>query len=476
MSNVNTVFKNTSWLFASQVISGILGFIWIVLITRYLGLTQYGILSTVIAYTSVTAVFLDLGLGTFSIREVSRDTTLSSKYLGNIILIKLILSLIIVPILILIMYFLGYNFLTLEVLFIIILQTVFNTLIIIFNSIVQANEKMEYTAIATILTSIVNIIGFLTAIYIDAGLLAIASIYSISALLTLCYLIITSYKIKIKPSFEIDLNFWKKTIKGALPFWIIAVLATIYYSTDTIMLSLLKGDSAVGIYNASYKIINLLITIYLVYRTVIFPVMSKFYNSSKELLQVTYERSVKYLLILAIPLAVGITIYSNEIMNLIYGSEFQVGASVLMILVWSMVLLFINELTSNLLNASNKEITVTTRNSIAAIANVVINLLLIPLYSYNGASISTLITQGILLILTVYILIKDVFVLGKNILIDIGKIILINSVLAIILYLLKLPLILAIIVGLIIYIIGIFITKLLDTTDKNIIKDIIKGL
>lgn len=476
MSNVNTVFKNTSWLFASQVISGILGFIWIVLITRYLGLTQYGILSTVIAYTSVTAVFLDLGLGTYTVREVSRDTTLSSKYLGNIILIKLILSMVIVPILILIMYFLGYNFLTLEVLFIIILQTVFNTLIIIFNSIVQANEKMEYTAIATILTNVVNIIGFLTAIYLDGGLLPIASIYSISALLTLTYLIITSYKIKIKPRFEIDLNFWKKTIKGALPFWIIAVLATIYYSTDTIMLSLIKGDSAVGIYNASYKIINLLITVYGVYMTVIFPVMSKFYKSSKELLQITYERSVKYLLIIAVPLAVGITIYANDIMGLIYGSEFQLGSSVLMILAWSMVLLFINELTSNLLNASNKEITVTTRNSIAAVVNVIINLLLIPLYSYNGASIATLITQAILLILTSYILIKDLFIPGKNILLDIGKIIIINLALAIILYLLKLPLILTIIIGLIIYIIGIIISNLLDKTDKDIIKDIMRGL
>ena len=56
MSQVQTIFKNMSWLLISQIIASICGFIWTVLIARYLGVSDYGILGFAISLTGILAI------------------------------------------------------------------------------------------------------------------------------------------------------------------------------------------------------------------------------------------------------------------------------------------------------------------------------------------------------------------------------------------------------------------------------------
>ena len=62
MSQVVTLFKNISWVTISQVVSNICAFIWTILIARYLGVTDYGILSFVISFVMI----LGIAIGTYS--------------------------------------------------------------------------------------------------------------------------------------------------------------------------------------------------------------------------------------------------------------------------------------------------------------------------------------------------------------------------------------------------------------------------
>ena len=62
MSKVKTIFKNMSWLFISQIIGSICGFIWTILLARYLGVNNYGILGFAISFTGILTVFTDFGI------------------------------------------------------------------------------------------------------------------------------------------------------------------------------------------------------------------------------------------------------------------------------------------------------------------------------------------------------------------------------------------------------------------------------
>ena len=100
--------------------------------------------------------------------------------------------------------------------------------------------------------------------------------------------------------FEIDVKFIKRVLIESIPFGLTNFFYTIYFSIDIVMLSYISGDYATGLYKSAYNIITVFTTFFVVYQAVIFPVMSKFFKESQNLIKISYELSIKYLLLIII--------------------------------------------------------------------------------------------------------------------------------------------------------------------------------
>jgi len=131
----------------------------------------------------------------------------------------------------------------------------------------------------------------------------------------------------------------------------------------------------------------------------VFPVMSRFFVSSKESLKLTYEKSVKYMAILAVPIGAGTTLLADKIILLTFGTEYSHSIIALQILVWSMAFIYVSVGFAFLCNSLNKQIIVAKVTGGCALLNVLLNLILIPRYSYTGASIATVVTEFVSLTL-----------------------------------------------------------------------------
>ena len=70
MSKIQIIFKNMSWLLVSQIIASICGFVWTVLMARYLGVNNYGILGFAVSITGILGVIDDLGINFYIIRKM----------------------------------------------------------------------------------------------------------------------------------------------------------------------------------------------------------------------------------------------------------------------------------------------------------------------------------------------------------------------------------------------------------------------
>lgn len=79
----------------------------------------------------------------------------------------------------------------------------------------------------------------------------------------------------------------------------------------------------------------------------------KLYKDSEDLLKISYEKSIKYLIMIMLPFAIGITIYSQDIITLIYGKSYIFAGDVLKILIWNVLFIMINGASTSLLNSSN---------------------------------------------------------------------------------------------------------------------------
>jgi O-antigen/teichoic acid export membrane protein len=364
-------------------------------VARHLGADGFGVLSFGLAFTAIFSIFTDIGLQSLMIRDIARDKALAAKYLGNVAVVKVLLGVLTFGVMALVINLLDYPQQTVNVVYLLGLAVVLNAFSLMFYAVFLAYERMEFQALGQVLGGAIMLAGAFWAISHDYNVAGFALFYTIASVVTLGYsFVISAWKFTL-PRIEVDLGFWKRTFKEAWPFGLAAMFAAFFYSIDSVMLSVIKGDEAVGWYSAAYRLILVLMFIPVAYFSSIFPIMSRLHITSKELQRFAYERSFKYMLILGVPIGAGTTILATKIVLLIFGAGYVNSITALQVLVWSMVFLFVSTIFTSLFASANKQIVVTIVVMICAVANVILNIILIPRYGVTGASISALATQSL---------------------------------------------------------------------------------
>lgn len=471
MSTERTIAKNTVILLVATILSYLLMFFVNIFIARYLGAEGFGILSLAIALTGIFTIFTDLGLNTLTIREIARNKTLTRDYLINITVIKILLAILTLCIVFFTVNIFGYTEEVSYIIYLITFSIIFTAFTSIFNSIFQAYEQMEYMSVGNILNSALLFMGVVIGIFYQLDIFFFAMVYIIASIVVLVYsFIIYTWKFPV-PKINIDLSFWKLTLKEALPFGVTNIFGSIYYWIDSVMLSKMVGNEVVGWYNAAYRLMFVFLSIYTVYLASIFPVMSKFYETSNEYLKFSYERSYKYLLIISLPIAFGTTLLADKIILLIYGAGYIPAIFALQILIWTVPLLFINGLSGYVLGAVNRQMVLTKITFIGVVLNIILNLILIPKFSFIGSSVATVVTELILSPFLVYPLFKAGYANKKALSKDFPKLIFSNMVMvALIIILRDLNLLLIILLSSLVYFVTIYLFRALDEIDISLIK------
>lgn len=406
MNAIQTIAKNTGALTLMHIVTMGLGLIFTVSLARCFGDIAFGKYSFALAFTALFAVLMDLGFNSLTIREVARDKTLARKYMGNILIIKLFLSIIFFVLVVTAVNLMHYPSDTKIIVYIFGASTVLNSFGGLFRAIFHAFEKMEYDSLLTIIQQVVVVSLGLTLLFLGYNLIPVVSVFLLGSIINVVFSLIVTVKKFAKPEFEVDFAFWKRTIITAIPFSLTTVFISIFDKIDIVMLSMMIGDAPVGWYSAAYRLVAALLFIPGVFLGAIYPVLSKFYVSSANSLEITYEKSFRYLFIIAFPIGVGTMLLADKIILLIYGDGFIHSIIALRILIWMFVLSCASWLLSVVLLSINRQAILALFTGIGAIFNVVSNLFVIPRMSYVGASITTIATESILFILLFYVISK----------------------------------------------------------------------
>lgn len=403
MSVVRRIAKNTSALFFAQIVSSAVSLIFGVVIARVLGDTVFGKFAFALAFTEIFSIFSSLGYNTLLIREVSRDRTQVGKYVNNIFYFRLIFSLLLYGLIIITINLLQYPEDTKIAVYLIGIFQIFESLANVFKVTFRAFEKMEYEAAIIVLVHLLSLALMMVVIYLGYGLVEVSLVYVFIGLMNFLLSIALCGKKIVKLKRELDVDFLKKTIPAAVSLSMLAIFALIYVKIDTVMLSMMKGDAVVGWYNAAYYIVQGFKPLQQLVMSALFPLMAFSYVSSKDVLKRIFERSFKYLFILGLPIAVGITLLADKIILLIYGPNFQNSVVALEILSWDVLLVFLYGCISFLLVSIDRQHQMAILAGCTALINVVLNSLLIPTYSYVGSAIATIMAESFLLCAYIYL-------------------------------------------------------------------------
>jgi O-antigen/teichoic acid export membrane protein len=473
MSEVKKVAKNTSSLFIAQIISSILGVILSIFIARKIGDINFGKYSFAIAFTSFFVIFSDLGYHTLLVREVARNRDQASRYLSNIIVIRILLSIIFFVFIAILINLMGYPTDTKNIVYLIGGSAILTAFATIFNMVFRAFEKMEYDAFLNTFIMIIKVILSIFVLYLGYGLLEIGYVFLfVSVIDVLLGFVICQFKF-VKPKMMVDISFWRTSIKIALPISLASFFGLIYIKIDSVMLSLMKGDAVVGWYNASYNLTLGLTPIPDLFMNALLPMMVFYSTSKKEKLNMIYEKSFKYLFMLGLPIAVGTTLLAEKIIILFYGTEYVNSIIALQILAWDILLVFLYRCIYYALISVNKQNQVMIIAGLSALINIILNLILIPTYSYVGSGIATLATETVLLGCFFYVSSKNIHYIRLHKIIV--KPVIACFVMGLIIYFLpRVNFVIVIIISALVYFFILFISKAIDQQEIKMIKHILK--
>lgn len=392
-SDGKLIAKNFALLYSGELAGQVLSFFLVVAIARYFGDIGLGKYSFAFSFVTLFLVIADMGLPTFITKETSIDKNLAKLHLTKTFTLKLILNTATFALTIATIFITRKDYETILLVALAAVAMFFFNLAGIHRSIFQAYEIMKYEAFLKVVERIIAVVLAIILLHKGYGMTAMFMVLIFSNAVYYFAIHFLTKKNVSSISLSFDKDSWKKSLKGSVHFWITIVFITLYFKIDTIMLTFMKGFQDTGWYNAALKIIEVLTRIPFLLNVAIFPAFSKLHRVSHEKTKLLYERYFYYMVVLALPIVTGLTMLADRIIIYIYSSEFSNSIIALQILSGSLVFVFVNYLMGYLLNAIDKQKLFTYSITATAVLNVVLNLILIPKYSYIGASFATLISE-----------------------------------------------------------------------------------
>ena len=397
MSTSRRLAKNFAALSLAEIISRFLGALLSFYIARELGDDIFGQFTFAIAFTSFLNVFVDLGLSQLAVRDIAQDKSKTASYGTNILALQFLISGALTLLLAGLLVILPLDYTTKVITFFFGLGVI--PLALNMQYILQAHERMEYMAIARVVGQVgYALLGF-GIIYFARDVIWLPLAQFTSALI---WAIVAYYFIKKYIHFhwqKVDWSEIRRLARLSAPFFVAALSVQIYYNMDSVLLMFMKGDSAVGIYNAGYKIVLLAILVAGFIVSAFFPLLSASWSQDKEVYRQTIHYMTRVMGLFAFPLAIGGALLAEPLLLFIYKLPVYLEATVSFQLLLTLpIIIFISMVIGHSLIAAGLQKQSTIGIVIGAVVNLILNLILIPTYGINGAAIATLAAELAVLI------------------------------------------------------------------------------
>lgn len=391
--NLIKIIKNISWLSFDKFFRLIVSLLVGILVVRYLGPTDFGLMNLATAFVALFSPFVGLGLLPILRRELIIGKFDENKLMGSVFFIYLITSFIIlifVNIVFLIIRPNDYQALMITFIFSItyILQSL-NLLIDYFESRIESKKTVIAGTIALIISNLAKIIFIIFNLPLEY--IVIASV--IDTFISVSIMLIFYLKSGKNPfSWKFDFFLIKILLKDSWPLVVSGVMVVIYLKIDQVMIGILLNDFQLGLYSVAVKLSEFFFFVPAIIMTSLFPSFVKSKSISKEVYDSRLQKLFDFFTWISIIIIIPIIILSNFIVVFLYGNEYLLAGSALAISIVSLLAVSIRFIIEKYLITENKTKIVFFNALIGAVSNVLLNLILIPIYGINGAAIATVIS------------------------------------------------------------------------------------
>ncbi len=398
-SVAKSLFRNTALMMIAQMATWVTGFLLMIFLPRYLGSARYGHLYLAMSIQLICQWLIDYGGQNYVPKEVSRDRENANHLMVHSAYLRVALWVLSMVATYILCVAAHYPASVTLIVMLLATSNLWTNLTSLLRFCYQGFERMKYPSLAAVAERSFLMITVIPALLLGAQETTVVVLMATSTLLS--FAICVKYARELFAfRFFFDVSVLKRMVREGMPYFLWSLFGVIYYRVDTVMLSMMTPDSVVGWYGAAYRFFDILMFLPSIYSQALYPILTKLSTSQQDSMTNVSQKSLQFLLLAGIPIAVTLIFYSRLIIQILFGLD-QFGPSVIDLQIFSLgiLLVYVDFVVGGTVLALDKQKQWAFVALAAAIVNIGANFILIPHFqtmSGNGgigAAIATDVTE-----------------------------------------------------------------------------------
>ncbi len=395
---------NTLVQLAGKFLSVLLGLAIVAIMTRSLGTEGFGQYTTIVAFLQLAGILVDLGLTVTAGKLIGQVSNDENKFLSNLFSFRVLTSLIVFSLAPLVAWFFPYPLVVKIGIILASLSFWAASVAQTFSAVFQKYLCTHWFVLAEIIGRLVLLILAVWAAFIWGGLIMFILAVVVGSLVNLLLVLYFSRRLVVF-GWEIDVKYWQKIWHETWPVAITIALNLVYFKADTVILSIYRPLAEVGIYGASYKVLEVLLAIPTIVGGLLLPFVASLLLQ-QALIQVKkyYQIGIDSMLICGLGLIAGSLAVGPQVMAWLAGGNFYLAGEVLKVVSLATALIFLGNLTGYFILSLGKQKMIIKYYAIAATLSLVGYFVFIPQYSYWAAAWVTVVIEGFMALTSFWII------------------------------------------------------------------------
>ncbi len=386
-------FKNTGWLFAARITSFFTSFLTVAMVARYLGPENLGKLDYAQSFVAIISIFSSLGIDQILYRDLISYPEKENELLGTAIFAKLFFGLIAFIIAVTISHLLGDNLLLTTLVGICALNFLINpigTVGVLFNAQVKAKYSSQISIFLAFFIPALKIL----VIFLNRGLIYFALIIFIEGFISALWSIyVYIARFHNKPSsWKFKLDTFKLLLRDSWPLILAGFSGYVYAKIDQVLLLHLIDSATVGIYGVAVKLTQIWAFLPGMIIGSVFPAIVNAKKTNFPLYAKRFRALAGLTIGITAIIALPLFIFAPLIIKLVFGQAFIGATPILRIYLWTSIAITLVVLVQHYFIAENFTRIFLYTSIIGATTNVVLNLILIPLFGSEGSAWGTMLS------------------------------------------------------------------------------------
>lgn len=396
-----TLGQSTVYMTLASIAQKIISFVYFAIIARSLGAEDTGKYFFALSFTTIFVVFIDLGLTNVLVREGAKTKEKIVEFVSGVLFLKIFLGIGTYLVMAVVLSILGYAIDMKMLVFISGITMLFDSLQLSLYGTLRALGNVKYEAFGIVGSQGTTLILGTIFLYFKLPITYLMIAFLIPSFLNTAFaytILVTRYNLRLRPKFIKGIILY--IIPIAVPFALATVFGRVFSYADSVMLSKMAGNAAVGWYSVPYKIAYAFQFIPFALIAGLYPRMSEYYVHDQKRLGEVFNQGLRYLLIVSVPMSVGIIILGTKIIQTFFGNQYLPSIMPLQILMAGVITSFLNVLLGALLNATGRQKTQTIFVGLVMVCNIILNVILIPRFGVVGAATAATTGNTILFVLS----------------------------------------------------------------------------